>query len=965
MTYTDTSARVPPAADRSEGSPRPPTRAVDVLLADGRIATIRSLVAEDEPALLRLHENADEDSIRLRFFVANRATARAYAENLVRADPSTVLALVAAVGEDLLGVAAAEILDEESADVAFLVDSRAQGSGVGTLLLEHLAAEAYDRGVRRFLAEVLTENIAMLRVFRDAGFGYRLSVDRGVVSVELDTAATPVAVAAADEREAAAEARSLRPVLDPRSVAVVGVRHDGTGVGHAIWTSLRQGYTGTLHLVHPDLEQLDGVTAHRTLRDVPAPVDLVIIAVPAPAVAGVLADAAAVGAGAAVVLSAGFSELGGAGAKMQRDILTTARRNNLRIIGPNCMGVMNTDPAVELDATFATVRPDPGGLAVASQSGGVGIALLESARRSGLGISQFVSLGNKVDVSGNDLLSAWLDDSRVTAAAFYLESFGNAVKFARLARRFALRRPLLAIVGGRSAGGIRAGASHTAAAAASGIGVEALFDQAGVIGCDSIDDMVATARLLDRHPLPAGDRLGIIGNAGGLGVLAADAADRQGLAVPKLSPATAASLAAALGAAAPMNGNATANPVDLGAGVTPDGFAAAVAALTDSDEVDAVLIILAATAVTDPQAVLDGLAARYADGAAKKPVLLVAYGIGDCRVPELLTRTADAEEACLALAHAVGYQRWRDGAGPDTAAIDTGPTPAGPVADTVPETGRAMAASYLALPEVIARDGWLDADQSADLLQPYGIPVLGSRRVDDADAAVRAAGRLGYPVVIKAADPAIVHKSDRGLVRPDIGDAAEVRRSVELLQRRLAAGEDRPAAELLVQEQVGNGIELALGIARDSSFGPLIMVAAGGVALDVWRDRRFLMAPVTARDAARTLRRLRIWPLLAGFRGAPPVDVAALERLVVALGRLAVDLPEVAELDLNPVIVRPDRVACVDVKLRLRARSQWRTTARALKMPPPTADSRHPATPARSAGPQPAGRPDPEPENRG
>ncbi|HET6667820.1 MAG TPA: GNAT family N-acetyltransferase, partial [Intrasporangium sp.] len=536
-------------------------RPADVLLSDGSVALIRPLEPADAAGLRTLHEQVSDDSIRLRFFTGNRQAGLDYVEHLLRSTEDTVLTLVVVLRGKVVAVATAEPLSPDSAEVAFLVADSVRGRGIGSLLLEHLAASCRVRGIRHFVADVLSENNLMLRVFADAGFAMSRASEHGVVVFDISTAATPDVVRAADAREFQSEANSLRPLLYPRSVAVVGVRSDGGGIGAGVLDSIvRGGFTGRVYVVHPRAASIAGQSCHRALIDLPEPVDVVLIAVPPAAVAGVLEDAAEAGAGSAVVITSGFGELDPRGRKMQQDLLRIAREHSLRLVGPNCLGVLANDPSTRLNATFTRATPPPGGLAIASQSGGVGIVMLDLAQHLGLGIHSFVSLGNKADVSGNDLLSAWYDDAEVTAAALYLESFGNAPKFARIARRFAERKPLLAVAGGRSTGGVRAGASHTAAAAAPTVGVDALFAQAGVTACSSAEAMARTALLLSEQPLPHGPRVGVVSNAGGIGVLAADSADGQGLVVPELSAPLAARLRGL------VNGTVgTSNPIDLGA----------------------------------------------------------------------------------------------------------------------------------------------------------------------------------------------------------------------------------------------------------------------------------------------------------------------------------------------------------------------------------------------------------------
>ena len=518
----------------------------DVVLADGRLGVIRRVTPADGPALHALHDEVSDDALRMRFFNVSRPAAHSYVDHVLT-HPETTLALVAEVDGHLEGFATAELVGAGTADtetvdtieIALLVSDAHHGQGLGTLLLEHLFALARDRGVRRVEAEVLVENHPMLEVLAHAGFGFTQHPDRGVVSLNLNTTSTPAVQSAADRREFQAQSRSLAPLLAPRSVAVAGVRNDGTGVGAAILRSIASnGYAGRAVVVHPRHESVAGVPAYPTFRDVPHPVDLAVIAVPAESTASALKDAAAADVRAAVVISSGFGELGPQGKTLQRELSVLARTSGIRLVGPNCLGVLANDPAIRLNATFNAQQPPlPGGLAIASQSGGVGIVLLERARELGLGVRSFVSLGNTADVSGNDLLAAWFDDPGVSAAALYLESFGNARKFARFARRFSERKPLLAVVGGRSTSGRRGGVSHTAAAASSDVAIEALFAQSGVIGCADTDDLAEAALLLTEQPLPAGPRLGVLSNAGGMGILVADAAEACHLVVPEFTTA--------------------------------------------------------------------------------------------------------------------------------------------------------------------------------------------------------------------------------------------------------------------------------------------------------------------------------------------------------------------------------------------------------------------------------------------
>jgi acyl-CoA synthetase (NDP forming) len=566
-----------------------------------------------------------------------------------------------------------------------------------------------------------------------------------------------------------------------------------------------------------------------------------------------------------------------------------ARRLGMRVVGPNCLGLVCNDDEVRLNATFNGSVPPHGGLAVASQSGGVGIVLMDLAGRTGLGVRYFVSLGNKADVSSNDLLAAWYDDDEVTCAALYLESFGNARKFARFARRFSERKPLLAVVGGRSSGGKRAGASHTAAAASSEVAVRTLFAQAGVIGCTDADELVDTARLLTGQPLPQGRRIAVVSNAGGLGVLAADAAADERLDVVEFS----ASLQAAIEGLVNQT-TGIANPVDAGAGAEPAQMAAITDAVLGSGEVDAVVALLVATGDNDVAGAVHALAevgARHPS----VPMALVPLGGQEPECADV-TSFRSAAAAMGALSRAATYAEWRR----------TEPSVSEPIDPSSAGEARAVARKLLDAPTA---DGWIAPAAASELLTRYRIELAG-RIVRGADAAEDAATELGFPVAVKVADAGVVHRTEHRLVRTGLTDAGQVREVVAEFETH------QGPVDVVVQSMM-SGIEIAVGVIRDQNLGAMIMVAAGGVAVDVWDDHVFLLPPLGTADVVRALRSLRVWPLLEGFRGAPPAAVDDLARLVADVARLAVDVPELAELDLNPVMVSPDGCAVVDAKVRL------------------------------------------------
>jgi acyl-CoA synthetase (NDP forming)/GNAT superfamily N-acetyltransferase len=850
----------------------------DVLLADGTIAAIRSLRPDDRDQVLALHEGVSQDTLRLRFFTPSPAAGRAYVAHLFDESNTESFALVAVVRGRIAALATAELLSSERAEVAFLVSDQDRGRGLGSLLLEHLAAVGREHGLVRFEAEVLAENYGMLGVFRGAGFAVSRHTQDGEVSVELRTEASAAVIDAADRREWRSEARSLRPLLYPESVAVVGVRREAGGLGRAVLEGIRSaGFAGRLYVVHPEADAVAGLPAHRTLTSIGEPVDLVVVVVPAGHVTEVVADACAAGVGAAIVVSSGLSAGSGAAG---RELLELARAHSVRVVGPDSQGVLSWAAGVRLNTTFARALPEPGGLAVASQSGGVGFTLLDLARDLGVGVHSFVSLGAKLDVSSNDLLAAWMDDGQVRAAALHLESFGNALKFARTARRFAERKPLLAVVGGR--------------AGSASVGVDALFTQSGVIGCRSAAELTETAALLVQQPLPTGHRVGVLTNAGGMGVLTADLAGREGLAVPVLSTGLQSLLLSAAAGAV-----ATRNPVDLGGDPGADDLAAGLTTLLGSGEVDAVVVVLVPNRLIDPAGLFAAVA--HARAEADVPVLLVASDAAAYPQPEGVTVYRTAEAAVGALARTMRYAAWR------RVPADEPPVGLGIRASFA----RAWAVDRLAARGDLAER--LPADASSELLAPYGIDLVGVQ-AGSTEEACAAAEEIGFPVVVKVADPTVVHKTDRGLVRVGLRSAAEVAEAVEAFRVELGT----VAVDVRVQP-VLTGVEVACGLIRDEMLGPLVRVAAGGIATELWRDEVYLLPPIAPSDAARALRGLRMWPLLDGFRGADRVDVEALEAVVVGVGQLAVDVPEVANIDLNPLLASPDGVYCVDVKVRLRA----------------------------------------------
>ena len=884
-----------PAAD-----PLLPTSS-DALLSDGSAVHIRSIGPDDAEGLIRFHSGLSAESIYLRYFSAHAQLRPDEVQRFTTVDGRDRMALVATVRDEIVGVARydrlAPIADE--AEVAFVVTDSYQGRGLGTLLLEHLAAHARAEGITRFRAETLWQNTPMQQVFRNVGFRTRTTFTDGVVEVFMEIEPTDEFMEAVDRREELAEVNSLGHLLRPRSVAVIGVGRERGGIGHELFRNiLAGGFTGSVNPVHPTASEIAGRRAYPSVTDIPDPVDVAVVAVPAAAVPEVVDQCAEKGVKALVLITAGFAETGTEGLQVQAEVITRARAAGMRVVGPNCMGIINAHPSVSLNATFAPLAPESGCVAFASQSGGLGIAVLQEAGRRHIGLSSFVSMGNKADVSSNDLLQYWRHDPGTDVILLYLESFGNPRRFARIARRVSSTKPIIAVKAGRSASGRRAASSHTAALASSEAAVDALFGQTGVIRVDTLEEMFDTAQVLSDLPLPAGRRVAVVGNAGGPGILAADACEAHGLTVPELSPATQQALRAFLPAAA-----AVGNPVDMVASASADDYGKALGLVLADDAVDAVVTIFVPPLITSADDVASAMAKAAAG--ASKPV--VANFLGMNVAPDPL-RQARAkvpsfcfpEPAVRALARACDYAEWRRKAPGRSVAF----------ADLDAAAARAVVDEVLAeMPE----GRWLTPTEAVRLLGAYGVAGPPLALASSRDEAVAQADRIGYPVALKASGPEILHKSDRGGVHLALPDAPAVAAAFDAMTA--AFGQGMTAA--VVQAMSPPGVETIVGLVDDHSFGPLIMFGSGGTAVELFADRDFRVLPLTDVDAHELVRSVRGSRLLLGYRGSQPVDVDALEQLLLRVATLAEDLPELAEMDLNPVVCGPWGVSPVDIRVRV------------------------------------------------
>jgi acetyl coenzyme A synthetase (ADP forming)-like protein len=802
--------------------------------------------------------------------------------------------------------------DSRTAEVALAVADTFQGKGLGTLLLERLALLAVRHGFQRFWALTRAENQSMLEVFRESGFALAERPERGEVEVNRALVLTEAGLARLETRHRVATVASLSPFFRPHEVAVVGASRDPAAIGHRLLDALLGcGFRGAVYPVNPRATTIQGLRAYPSVRELPEPVDLAVVAVPRDAVLGVVDDCAARGVRALIVISAGFAEVGREGAGLQERLVEKVRGYGMRLIGPNCLGLVSTDPNVRLNATFIPYFPPRGGVAMSSDSGALGLAVLAVAGRVGLGISSCVSVGNRADVSSNDLLEYWEEDDATRVVLLYLESFGNPRRFARIARRVSRRKPIIAVKAGRTRAGRRAAGSHTAALAAADVAVDALFHQTGVLRAETLEEMFDLAAALGSQPLPPDRRVAIVTNAGGPAILCADACESAGLSVPELSEGTRAQLAAFLPRTAGLG-----NPVDMIASARPDDFGRAIRTVLSSGEVDALIAIAVSTGTCEAGAAVRAIAesaeAAHAGSAAGKPVLAclmpeqAGLGLAGSR-KEKLPCYAFPEAAARVLGKAVAYAEWR--------ARPLGKVPS--FADVDPLSARALCKASLAK----RGSGWLSTEETCLVLEAMRLPLAPGGLARTAEEAAALARRLGFPVAVKLASQRLTHKTEIGGVRLGLTDEAAVRQAFEEIRSRLARDNNLDATEgVLVQAMISGGTEVLVGMTHDPLFGPLVAFGLGGIHVEILGDVCFRVTPLTDRDASEMVRGLRAYRLFQGYRGHPAADVAALEELLLRVSRLVEDVPEISELDLNPVFALPPAQGCriVDARIGLK-----------------------------------------------
>ena len=866
----------------------------DIILRDGTTVRLRPVRENDAERVLALFRQLSERSLYYRFMAAPRIDL-AEARRIATIDYESQMVLVAERGDALCAIAGyyRDPSRPERAEVAFAVADAMQGRGLGTRLLERLAEIGRDRGLTAFDAYVLGDNLPMMDVFLQSGFALTRGLDQGVFHVVLDLEPTAQQATASGRRAQVAAAASLRPFFEPRCIAVIGANAQPGRIGSEIFRNLREsGFTGMLVPVHPSATTVGGIRARRTVAEIPGEVDLAVVVVPAAAVAGVIDDCLVKGVKAIVVISAGFGEVGGDGVALQTELVEKIRAAGVRMIGPNCMGIVNTDPAFRLNATFSPVYPPAGRIAFSTQSGALGLAILDYVTRLNLGISSFASIGNKADVSGNDLLQYWADDPRTDVILLYVESFGNPRTFAEIARRVGRTKPIVAVKAGRSDAGARAAASHTGARATSEVLVETMLRDSGVIRTRTLEELFDVASVLATQPVPAGRRVAIVTNAGGPAILAADACEAQGLSVPVLDEGTQRALRAFLPPAASVS-----NPVDMIASATPDHYRRALEIVGADPSVDSIIAIFIPPLATEPGAVAGAI--RTAAGAIGKPIVanfLGTQGLAPQLAP--VPSFTFPEAAAIALAHVARYGEWLR-------------TPV-PAAEPLPEDLRSPVRRIVEEARAAGKS-WLSSSECESLLAAAGVPVLRSRFAVTADDAVAAGRAVGFPAVLKAVGPDILHKTDVGGVRLGLASDQAVRDAFAALSLRLKGGLEG----VLVQPMVSGGVEMVVGGLNDPAFGPMVMCGTGGVLVEVLDDTAFAMCPLSEAGARALMERIKGRARLRGVRGAAAADEAAFRCLLRRVSQVLHACPEILEMDLNPVMVLPAGALAVDVRIRI------------------------------------------------
>jgi acetyl coenzyme A synthetase (ADP forming)-like protein len=868
-----------------------------VILRDGSTLSLRAIRPDDENNIISLAMRLSERTLRLRFGGAVDKLSVEDVKAFYNVDYYNSFALVATTRENMeeriIAVGRYNRLPSgDTAEVAFVVEDAYQDKGIGTHLLEQLAIIARENGINFFQSNLLADNTLMMDVVRNSGYQIAERQDKGNTALLLDISPTEESERKADERERNAMIASLKAFLEPRSVAVIGAsRKPGTIGNKLFYNILRDGFTGVVYPVNPNARAVASVKAYPTVLDIPDELDLAVVIVPAEMVQQVVEQCGRKGVHGIVVISSGFAEGGPEGIAKQRKLVETVLSYRLRLIGPNCMGLINSDPKISLNATFSPVFPPSGRIAFCTQSGALGLAILEYAQNLNLGLSTFVSTGNLADVSNYDLIQYWEEDPATDIILLYVESFGHTRKFARVARRITATKPIVAVKSGRSPAGLRAAASHTGALASAEVAIEALFAQTGIIRVDTLEDLFDVANLLSHQPIPRGNKVAILTNGGGPGIMTADACATRGLEVPPLSEKTKSGLRSILRREASV-----VNPIDMTAEASANDYSQALKLLAADDNIDIVIIIFIPPIVTEPEAVA-GAIREVAPEFRQKGKTLVASFMGSRSSFQLgspeegyVPSFAFPEATATALVKATEYNNWLR-------------RPKGNVPQLA-GTNKRQAAEIIkkALGKKKAKSLWLDTDSITGLLDAYGIRTVQSRSTFTAEDAVKAATEIGFPVAVKLLSETITHKTEVGGVILNLRNPQEVVDAFNQIKARLVnIGKQQEMQGVTVQQMISEGVEVIVGVTQEPSFGSLLLFGLGGTYTELFKDVVVRIHPLTDVDAQEMVRSVKAYRFLEGWRGAPPADIKAIEELLLRVSAMVEDIPQIAELDFNPV----------------------------------------------------------------
>ncbi len=890
---------------------------IEVILRDGQSLYIRPIRSDDKKRMKDLFYRLSPQTRYFRFHYPKEHISDKELSYFTEVQPPERCAYVATIGEgeqeQIIAVGRWDVLsDKESAEVAFVVDDNIQFRGIGTSLLEQLAIASQNYRMKQFVAWVLPENTKMIEVFDESGFKTTKQLKEGLYYITLDLQDQEEFMKRQAFREHIARSAGVRRLLYPRSVAVIGASRNPEKVGGAVFRNLLYGgFNGTIFPVNPSAPSVYGVLAYPSVLDVPGDIDIAVIVVPAERVLDVVDECGKKGIWGLVIISAGFGESGAKGKDREQMLRKKVIAYGMRIIGPNCLGLLNADTNVKLNATFSPFTPPPGNVSIGSQSGALGLAILDYAKSINLGIAHFVSIGNRIDISSNDLMEFWEEDEGTDVILLYLESFGNPRKFSRIARRVSRKKPIIAVKSGRSEAGARAALSHTGALAAADITVDAMFRQAGVIRVNSMEEMFNVAETLANQPAPSGPKVGILTNAGGPGVMAADACADWGLKVPTLSQDTQNILREFLPEEAALT-----NPVDMIASAPKDAYKKALSVLLECPDMDSIIVIYIPTLITRQEDVAYAIREIISQHEGDKPV--IACFIMSNR--EALDLRIDSKyhipsftfpgDAVQALAYTYQYSQYRnleEGRLRRFSDIDT---------DRVRKF-------FLSSVTIDKESTWMLPEVAVNLLKEYGIPVAETRIAGSAKDAAKQASEIGFPVVMKVHSATIVHKTDVGGIAIGLRTENEVKDAFHAMKARIdKAGLSNEMQGVILQSMMQDAQEVIIGMSHDPLFGPLVMVGIGGIQVELIKDVAFALHPLSDVEPERMLKELKGLPLLQGWRGSPPRDIHALEDLILRFSSLIEDFPEIDQIEINPLLVFNEGSGCAAVDARILVKTR-------------------------------------------